>query len=314
MAFITVVAVVLMIILVFSFAAACWLFRKMFSRDPGRKPFPYKAFSEISKASRQDRKEAMAFLDSLSSEPLSITSRDGLELHAEMFRPDLPSDRIVILVHCYRSSGRWDMSSFVPYYLSKGFNVLLPDSRAHGHSGGEYIGFGKLEYTDVVDWCLFLREHCGIGCSIALHGVSMGASIIMLAAASPELPSNVKSVCADCGYDGAHTEIGHVIKTYAHLPVFPVLNVLSILTRLRLGFYLKNCDQLEAVRHTDADFLFVHGDADSLIPVQMAYNLYRACSSPRKSLHIVHGAIHTQSWFIDRTGYMEKLDELLNIV
>ena len=48
--------------------------------------------------------------------------------------------------------------------------------------------------------------------------------------------------------------------------------------------------------------LFIHGQADSFVPVEMTMQNYEACASPKRVL-IVPGANHGMSYFLDREGY-----------
>ena len=77
--------------------------------------------------------------------PKTIKSYDGLKLAGQMLLQPTQQNKWVICVHDYRSTGKRDMSHIGKRYAEKGFNVLIPDLRAHGESEGEIIGMGWLD-------------------------------------------------------------------------------------------------------------------------------------------------------------------------
>src|SRR2546430_7508367 len=66
-------------------------------------------------------------------------------------------------------------------FLHKGYSVLLPDSRAHGESGGDLATYGITERQDVHLWAELLQQRAP-GC-VYLFGESMGAAIALQATA-----------------------------------------------------------------------------------------------------------------------------------
>jgi uncharacterized protein len=67
---------------------------------------------------------------------------------------------------------------FAELFLSKGFTVLVPDSRAQGESGGAFPTYGLKERDDVHRWFdwLVMQQHpkCIFG-----MGESMGAAVLL---------------------------------------------------------------------------------------------------------------------------------------
>ncbi len=52
--------------------------------------------------------------------------------------------KTVIISHGYKGN-RETMANYAQMFYNLGFNVLLPDDRAHGDSAGQYINFGWLD-------------------------------------------------------------------------------------------------------------------------------------------------------------------------
>ena len=81
---------------------------------------------------------------------VTLTAEDGCELAAHVFECALDSSRWAVLVHGY--GGGWtDVMLYARHYAALGFNLLVPDLRAHGASGGRRPGLGWLDRTDLVE-------------------------------------------------------------------------------------------------------------------------------------------------------------------
>ena len=125
---------------------------------------------------------------------LEITSHDNLKLKG-VYYPNNKSKKVtVICVHGYTSHAEREWAFPGLFYLSQGYNVLIPYQRAHGLSEGKYITFGALEYKDMLGWVSKVNE-INPDDSIIIHGLSMGGGIA-LDLADKEM-KNVKGIIAD---------------------------------------------------------------------------------------------------------------------
>ncbi|MCW0998235.1 alpha/beta hydrolase, partial [Streptococcus anginosus] len=88
----------------------------------------------------------------------------------------------------YRSNGKRDMVYTALRFAEEGYNVLVPDLRAHGKSSGNKIGMGWLDRLDLLSW---ISEVLAIDmeAEIILVGGSMGAATVMMASGE-KLPTN----------------------------------------------------------------------------------------------------------------------------
>ena len=123
-----------------------------------------------------------------------ITSSDNLKLHSYKIQNTIPSNKWAIVVHGYTSEGI-NMSSYAKKYYDMGFNVLIPDLRAHGLSEGDYIGMGFDDRLDIISWINNILSK-NPNAEIVLHGVSMGAATVCMTSGE-DLPSNVKAIVSD---------------------------------------------------------------------------------------------------------------------
>lgn len=125
-------------------------------------------------------------------EIIEIISKDNKRLTA-IYYPN-NSNKTVICVHGYTSHAEREWAFPGLFYLSLGYNVLIPYQRAHGLSEGEYISFGALEHIDVIDWANKINQINPNG-KILIHGLSMGGGIV-LDLSNKEI-DNVKCLIAD---------------------------------------------------------------------------------------------------------------------
>ena len=67
----------------------------------------------------------------------------------------------------------------------------------------------------------------------------------------------------------------------------------------------------DALKKTNIPVLFVHGTDDKFVPVEMTYQNYKACNSPKRLL-VVPGADHAMSYYIDRQSYENAVKSFWN--
>lgn len=245
-------------------------------------------------------------------EHITITSSDGLQLHAQLFTPP-EADKLAICVHGYHSNGFNDFGGGIAlYYVQRGWRVLLVDDRAHGDSEGEFIGFGTLDRDDVLQWLRYSAIRFGANCPMVLHGMSMGAATVLMATGL-ELPENVKAVVADCGFTSAWDQFEHVLRQKYHLPPFPVLTIADAWASRKAGYALRQCDATEELKKATVPVLFIHGAADTFVPTWMTEKNYDACPT-FKMKWICPDAGHAESWFRDEEQYQNMLNEFFDAV
>lgn len=127
-------------------------------------------------------------------EIIEITSNDNLKLKGVYYPSDKGSNVTVICVHGYTSHAEREWAFPGLFYLSLGYNVLIPYQRAHGLSEGKFISLGALEHKDMLNWVKKVNE-LNPDDSIFIHGLSMGGGIA-LDLADKEM-KNVKGIIAD---------------------------------------------------------------------------------------------------------------------
>ena len=241
----------------------------------------------------------------LPHEEFSITSFDGLPLHANFyeFAPGAP---IELMFHGYRGSAERDLPGGVQRCFKAGRSALLVDQRCSGKSGGNVITFGINEHRDCLAWVDFAVNHFGPDVKIILTGISMGASTVLMAAGNP-LPENVIGILADCGYNSAKDIIQKVIGQMG-LPPKISYPFVKLGARLYGHFDLEETSPEEAMKKCTLPVIFFHGENDDFVPCEMSRTCYDACAS-RKRLVTIPGAGHGLSYAIAPEAYLTALRE-----
>ncbi len=240
----------------------------------------------------------------------TLTSFDNLNLHAYKVLNQNDSNKWVITVHGYTSEGI-NMSSYAKNYYDMGYNVLIPDLRSHGLSEGDYIGMGWDDRLDIIDWINTILEY-NPNAEIVLHGVSMGAATVSMVSGE-DLPSNVKAIVADCGYTSVWDEFAYQLDDLFSLPEFPILNVSSLVAKVRAGYFLGEASTLKQVAKSKTPILFIHGDEDDFVPYYMMEELYNATSSEKEMLTIKNAGHAKASRLIPKHIGQQSLTSLANI-
>ena len=247
--------------------------------------------------------DLLEWLDKTGHKDTYMISDDGLCLHGLIIGNS--SDKWAVLVHGYDSNAT-GMLGYAQKFLSEGYSIFLPDNRGFGLSEGVETTMGHFEKNDLVKWVRKLSDETHAK-NIVLFGVSMGAATVMLASAE-NLPESVRAVVEDCGYSSVRDEYEYNMPHTAHLPPYPFLWIVDIITRLKSGWsILKDADCTKAVRHSNVPICFIHGESDTFVPYYMHKRLYDSCQRADKEMLTVKGAEHTEACGKDPENYWKTV-------
>jgi len=154
------------------------------------------------------------------------------------------------------------------YYTDRGFGVLYVSYRGYGGSTGSISEKGLI--TDALtayDWLIAQGVQPS---QIALLGESLGTGVAVQLAAQ----RSVGAIALEAPYTST-ADIGAAI--YWWLPV-----------RLLMKDQFRSIEHIGAVK---APLLFIHGDADAIIPVSYGRSLFAAANEP-KEIAVIPGAGH----------------------
>ncbi|QHM46861.1 alpha/beta hydrolase [Lactiplantibacillus plantarum] len=218
----------------------------------------------------------------------TIESSDHLRLVA-WYIPVKNSKRTVVLAHGF-AGNKGLMGAWAGMYHELGYNVLVPDSRASGASQGKAVGYGWLERRDDLQWAKTV-VHKTATTQIVMSGISMGAAGMTMASGERQLPQ-IKAYVVDSPFTSADAIISYQAGQLYHLPAFPLVNVTSLITKLRAGYSFKEADAVAQIRKNHLPIMIISGTRDDFVPTSMGKTLYCNAHQP-KSLWLVKGAGHT---------------------
>ncbi len=272
--------------------------------------------SDIKGNRQANLNETKEWLKTAEHQKISAKTDDGYTLIAEVFpfkqkelwNTEQTSHKWVLLLHGY-TGWKEEMYPFAYWYHKEGYHVLVPDLRCQGESEGDYIGMGWTDHFDCMLWIEYILSQ-DAEAQIVLHGQSMGAAAALMMTGE-RLPENIQAVISDCAYTDAYSMFGEKIKEWFQLPAFPLVDSACLILQLRGGYNLKEASAIEAVKRSKVPILFIHGDADAMISVQMTKDLYQAAGC-QKELLIIEGAGHGQSQDKDPDAYYNSIRKFLD--
>lgn len=273
----------------------------------------YEALVQTDDIQQQNAKawdETRIWAESAKGQKLERTTEDGIRLIAQEIFTEEESHKWVLLLHGY-TGWKEAMYPFAAWYNKQGYHVIVPDMRCQGESEGDFIGMGWTDRLDNMLWIDYILQQ-DPKAEIVIHGQSMGAASALMMTGEESLPGNVRAVISDCAFTDAYTMFGEKMKEWFHLPKFPLLDTANLMLQLRGGYDLKDASALKAVEKSKTPTLFIHGDQDEMIHVEMARELYKAAACEKKELLIVKGAGHAQSQDKDPEGYFGTIEDFLD--
>lgn len=245
-------------------------------------------------------------------EHVSITASDGYIMTGTYIKNPIPTDKSVLIMHGLYQNRSMSIS-YVPLYQKLGFNVLLVDLRGHGESQGE-LTWGKNETTDIDKWMEYLKDQKG-NRIIGIQGISLGAAYALLHSGSNS-PINADFYVEDSSYDDLSDIYQEKLQSFLQLDnndTF-IVHVLWFYCQAAMywhtGETMTSLSPLRAVFHDQKPILFLHGGADTLVPVSSMQKLYAACPS-YKELHIFPNAQHAVAISSDPDEYYNVLKQFL---
>lgn len=259
---------------------------------------------KIDESKRKDQAIGNRFMQQ--TKPMLISAKDSIRLNGQYLTHD-NNHMWTILIHGYKSDNT-SMMTFGAKYYEEGYNVLLPNNRAHGTSQGDYIGMGWLDKDDIacwVDWIVSRDPQV----QIILHGVSMGGAAVMMTAG--DNLDHVVGYIEDCGYTSAWDIFASELNKSFSLPTFPILNISNWVVQMKAGYDFKEASSIEQLKKAKQPILFIHGGKDDFVPTEMAYKNYEAANSV-KELYVVENAGHAESKDYDKEGYWNKVFEFID--
>lgn len=227
---------------------------------------------------------------------VSFFSRgDGVSLSG-WWIPVFGSERCIVIWHGgwrHRDDLKIGTAHLALVLAVAGYNVLLPDFRGHGRSGGEWRTIGADESRDVLgafDWV----KNQGISSeNIAILGFSMGAAATLLAA------SQEKEIVAVVS-DSSWADFSKVSM--------PRKDALALFLLFEEVEAVSPIEVIEAIPATTR-VLLIHGGGDNTIPPTHAEELWEALKkrNPDNPRPWVPDGGHTQAFALHSEEYVSRV-------
>ena len=228
---------------------------------------------------------------------VQVTAQDGVALRAWLFRADRPKGDAVLILHGIADS-RGSQLGLAEMFLEHGYTVLVPDSRAHGESGGDLATYGLLEADDVHRWVSWLTEEehplriFGLGESLG------GAVLIQSLAVEPRFDA----IVADSAYSSFESIAQDRVAVRLPLPpragrlfALPPIWAGFLYARLRYGLDFRKASPESAIARSSTPVLLIHGLYDRLTPPEHS-RILAAANRRDSTLWLVPGAGHTGAY------------------
>lgn len=226
--------------------------------------------------------------------------------------PKKNSHKTAVLLHGFMNN-KDTMAPYAAMFHQLGYNVLIPDARAHGKSQGKYIGYGWPEKYDVQKWVKKDIAEKGKKQKTVIFGVSMGGATTMMTSGL-KMPKQVKAYIEDCGYTDVKSEFLYEAKDIYKMPKLVASSAVAILSgvsKANLGFYLGDASAVNQLKKNKLPMMFIHGSKDNFVPTKMVYQNYKATNGP-KELWIAEKAAHARSFETYPREYKARVSKFLN--
>ncbi len=234
-------------------------------------------------------------------EDVAFVAEDGIKLSAWYIPATKPTTQTLVLVHGFQTNRALWFNQGQVQMLAGRYNLVMPDLRNHGQSGGSLTTYAYYEHLDVRAAVKYAKARGAT--SIGLAGQSLGAASVIRAAA---FEPDVKAVFEDAGYANMiFAWQGGISSVGVPLPAMIAASALAI-ANAQLGIDLRDAEPIAMIdRMAPIPLMLVHGQDDPFIFVDHVRSLHTAYKGP-KELWICPRALHGDSATTDAAGYRER--------
>ncbi len=233
----------------------------------------------------------------------TVTFRNGQGMRLNGWWLNRPATRKVIVLCPGYGRNKSDLLGIGSRLWQSGYNVLLFDFRDQGESEPAIATIGHFERHDLEAALDYVHSRLP-GAEIGALGYSMGAAVaIMTAASRPD----IRSLVADSSFADLRKVLRMAFHQVTHLPASPAFEIIELLVRLRAGYRISDVRPADYIaRIAPRPILIVHGDSDTIAPIEDAYALFDAANEP-KELWIAPDTAHCGTYFADRQAYIDRV-------
>jgi pimeloyl-ACP methyl ester carboxylesterase len=243
---------------------------------------------------------------------ITARSSDRLTLTAYLrigMRDTAAGGRWVVILHGMTDSSA-GVACLAEEYHARGWNVLIPDLRAHGASEGTVRTMGVREADDIGLWVSELENRYGAK-KVYVHGFSMsGSAVLLYASRKKKVSPAVRGVISDSAYGSYEDVLLMQVKRVVRFSFVAWLLVKGsgIACALCSGITYRKMAPNAYIRKAQVPILFFHGQKDSLVPVAMVRKLFAMAAKMDDEVVVIPDAPHTGAYYYARDLYMRKIE------
>lgn len=236
-----------------------------------------------------------------------LVAEDGTSLYAVFYPAN--SHKYLIFCHGYGDSTE-KFENLTVMFAEKSFNVLMPNLRGMGKTGSKYIGMGYPDSKDMLLWIDNIVRY-DADSQIILMGLSMGGATVMMTSGL-SLPDNVKCIVEDSGFSSVWEQMADRLRIEFKLPVFPIVHVSSLMSKLMAGYGFKEASAVERVKNAKVPMLFIHGDRDSYVEPYMLDEVVSAYGGPYSEKVVIRNAEHVRGYLMNTEFYFKTVFDFVD--
>ena len=219
----------------------------------------------------------------------------------------------VILVHGHEM----DLVSMYPIadvFLKNGIDVVLYDQRAHGGNTAGHVTFGCYEKDDLEQVVDYVYNGMKDKKPIGLLGQSMGASTCGLYLGQDHANKHIKFAVLDCPYNNMWSILEFLAKKrgYSDFVIKFLLKDLNIFNRIYSGFWYKDVDVCESIKHTNVPVLIYQMEQDNTCPAYMAKEVFDSIKHDNKEIINFKEGGHIRGFYKKNDVYVSELFEFID--
>lgn len=247
-------------------------------------------------------------------EDFIVNSFDGYEIHSSLLRfsdndsSGQESKKLVVIAHGYVGN-RYTSMAYAKVFLELGFNCVIFDERNHGENKKSFTSMGYYEEQDVRSVLNASLDILGKQDVIGLLGISMGAASVLMAAPKIE---NLNFLVSDSAFSSLYGLINHRMQRFKSFHLYHTLTFCNWFVKLFYGYSMKNISPNNSVQQLKEDLsvLFIHSQADKVVPFSMFEALYSAKKGIKQSF-VSETAHHAKMIFSETEKYKATLQQFL---
>lgn len=230
--------------------------------------------------------------DSLAYQEIWFPSRDGVQLNA-WFVPGKPETPLVLFFHG-NAGNLSDNLEYLNLLHGQGFPIFIFDYRGYGISQGEPRRENDL-YEDARGAISYLEGQGWQHEKTIFFGQSLGAAVALQMA--------LENPPAGLVMESSFTSMDDIVQYVSPLAYYTV------------GWWGIDLhfDNLAKINRVEVPLLLIHGDKDTVVPVEMGRRLFARGGAP-KMLHIISEGGHCNVFTCDSSAYLAAWSNYLELL